>query len=286
VSPTSFMDAAQNTYESALDGCGDAIQDAFTTMFNLSATEAGRKNFTASFKLCGPLQSQSDALQVIQWVQDGFTGMAMLDYPFPSDYGISLPAWPVNTTCKTLVGEIKKGKPVVEAVALAIGTIFNNTGNHTCYNITTDIPDWGGCCGWDYLACTEVYLPEGTSKGSIWPYQPWNYTADNDACESFFNVGIRGDWPVIQWGNLYNLNAQDGSNIIFSNGLLDPWHTSGILTNKSDSLIAIVIAESAHHLDLWAPTPEDPIYVTEARHHEADIISGWLSDYWHALENQ
>jgi len=275
------MDAAEVTFDSAYPNCGKVIQEGFKVLQNWSQTPVGLNYLSESFKTCAPLTSKAEAEALINWVLDGLTGMAMLDYPYSTDYGISLPAWPVNTTCKIFVDDVKKGVPVGQAFADAIGTFYNNTKNNTCYNITTDIPDWGGCCGWDYLACTEVYLPAATRNDSIFPYQPWNFTNDNLTCEQQFNVGIRADWPVIQWGNLYEVNAQDGSNIIFSNGLLDPWHTSGVLENRSDTLIAIVIPEAGHHLDLWAPNKADPIYVTEARKREQTIIAGWLSDYWH-----
>ncbi len=86
--------------------------------------------------------------------------------------------------------------------------------------------------------------------------------------------------PKIQFGGF---DIGSGSNIIFSNGLLDPWHTSGITESLSDSLVAIVIPESAHHLDLRGPNPNDPSYVKEARAKEAQIIATWLEDYWKQL---
>ena len=55
------------------------------------------------------------------------------------------------------------------------------------------------------------------------------------------------------------------SNIIFSNGELDPWHAGGVLENVSDQSIAIFIKDSAHHLDLRLPNAADPQTLTDAR---------------------
>jgi hypothetical protein len=41
--------------------------------------------------------------------------------------------------------------------------------------------------------------------------------------------------------------------------------------------------QAAHHLDLWAPSPEDPVYVQRAREQEAMLIEKWLNEYWAKL---
>eukprot|EP01092_Planopodium_desertum_P015380 TRINITY_DN813_c0_g1_i1.p1 TRINITY_DN813_c0_g1~~TRINITY_DN813_c0_g1_i1.p1 ORF type:complete len:226 (+),score=16.61 TRINITY_DN813_c0_g1_i1:59-679(+) len=204
--------------------------------------------------------------------------MAMLDYPYPTDYGVIFPGWPVNNTCWALLNQTNN----VTGLAAGMQNFFNSSGNIDCLDIVEDVPDWGQCCGWDYLACTEVYFPSA-QRGMWWPSSVWNETVDSEACQQQFGVSLRPNWPIVHWGG-FNLGS--ASNIIFSNGLLDPWHTSGVLTNMSDSLIAVVIPASAHHLDLRAPNPADPVYLSGARATEDYYIGTWLVDYWNTLKTK
>lgn len=74
-------------------------------------------------------------------------------------------------------------------------------------------------------------------------------------------------------------NLQDTSNIVFSNGGLDPWHGGGVLTNISDSLVAVFIPNGAHHLDFMFSHPQDPEDVIAARKIEIKFISRWIQEY-------
>jgi len=44
--------------------------------------------------------------------------------------------------------------------------------------------------------------------------------------------------------------------------------------------MTFALTASAHHLDLWAPDPADPIYVVQAREQEDTIIGSWIAKFF------
>ena len=104
---------------------------------------------------------------------------------------------------------------------------------------------------------------------------PWIYSDYVTMCQETYGVTPRPAWTDISfWGH----QIKAASNIIFSNGKLDPWMPGGVTYNISDSVTAIVIEHGAHHLDLRTPDPSDPQSVIDARNQERAIITGWLNE--------
>ena len=66
---------------------------------------------------------------------------------------------------------------------------------------------------------------------------------------------------------------------IFSNGLLDPWAAGGVTQNITDNLVAVLIEDGAHHLDLRHKNPLDPPSVTQAREIEKFYIAKWIKEH-------
>ena len=110
----------------------------------------------------------------------------------------------------------------------------------------------------------------------FWP-QGWSLAGTARGCVEKWGVGPKQDglWATIAYGGR---RLRGASNIVWSNGGLDPWRGGGVTRNVSDSLVAIVIPEVGHHMDLMFSDPRDPPAVKAARELERAHMRRWVSE--------
>ena len=70
--------------------------------------------------------------------------------------------------------------------------------------------------------------------------QPFDAEATAQGCKDQWGVTPRQLWATAEWGGR---RISTASNIVFSNGLLDPWHGGGVLMDVSPTAVSIVIPE-------------------------------------------
>jgi lysosomal Pro-X carboxypeptidase len=110
---------------------------------------------------------------------------------------------------------------------------------------------------------------------------PWNFTRYARDCYEKYGVYSEYEKAVMMFGGR---DIKSASNIIFSNGLRDPWSAGGVLETLSPTLVAIQIPNACHHEDLRATGHNDPPELTAARKQEIEIIKGWIREYYDALQ--
>ncbi|VAI93025.1 unnamed protein product [Triticum turgidum subsp. durum] len=129
--------------------------------------------------------------------------------------------------------------------------------------------------------CTEMVMPMTGSNESMFPPASFSYENTSEDCLRYYGVRPRMHWITTEYGGhkIDKVLKRFGSNIIFSNGMRDPWSRGGVLKNISSSIIALVTEKGAHHLDFRFATKDDPDWVVEQRRQEVEIIHGWIDQY-------
>ncbi|XP_071821621.1 dipeptidyl peptidase 2-like [Apostichopus japonicus] len=136
----------------------------------------------------------------------------------------------------------------------------------------------GNSISWDYQACTEVVLPDGTDgiSPSMFPKLPLTPDMRKTYCEMKYNVTPRTDWLNI---NMWGDDLGSATNIVFTHGDLDPWRRGGVTNGDVGSVEYYLIKGGAHHLDLRGSHSGDPQSVIDVREKELETIKRWLTDY-------
>lgn len=209
----------------------------------------------------------------------------MVDYPYPTNFVEPLPAWPVTYACQQAktAFEAAEGDAYqsLYAIQAAGATFYNYAGQIPCLDVS--VQQGGGLDdnGWGVLACNEMVMPFASdAKTSMFPTASWDEPQNTAYC-----FGAYGEKPQYNWaldyfgGRVPKRDFAKASNIIFSNGELDPWQAGGITEKINDETIAIYIEHSAHHLDLRLPNEADPQTLTDARQTETEWIAKWIDQY-------
>lgn len=115
------MDTCQNTYALARSGCDTAIHNSLEALVQMGSTASGRQYISQAFGLCTDLANEEDVASLVGYVEGGLVDMAMLDYPYATDYGVNFPAWPVNTTCDAMFTHPADKKILNLATAIQVG---------------------------------------------------------------------------------------------------------------------------------------------------------------------
>uniref|UniRef100_A0A0N5AXL0 Lysosomal Pro-X carboxypeptidase n=1 Tax=Syphacia muris TaxID=451379 RepID=A0A0N5AXL0_9BILA len=92
-----------------------------------------------------------------------------------------------------------------------------------------------------------------------------------------YSAGLtRPNWVLTNYGQWY----PSASNIIFSNGYLDPWSGGGwsLVPKTTGTLVSIIIEDGAHHYDLRGSDPKDTEAVKDARRLETIYIKKWIKN--------
>ena len=169
------------------------------------------------------------------------------------------------------------------ALAESTNVYFNYTGQYPCTNLS----DWEGTgdldgYGWNILACNQLAMPIGYGKDSMFIEQAFDFDTYTTWCQTSFGLTPDYDWALRYFGG-FNIDKDflALTNIIMSNGELDPWRAGGLNKNVTvdGTGIALYIESGAHHLDLRPPNTADPATVTAARDLEMTNIKKWIADY-------
>ncbi|XP_065866384.1 uncharacterized protein [Euphorbia lathyris] len=265
-----YQVVVSNDFMNTSESCYNTIKQSWSEMDRIAAQPNGLLDLGNRFNVCSPLNSTKE---LKDYLAELYMGSAQYDNP---------PDYYVENLCKAIDGA-PPGTDVLGRIIWGLNaSIF---GDGRC-NYVSDDDTLYKMSAWELQTCTEMVLPIGVdNNNTMFDISPFDLNNFTKQCQQVFGVTPRPYWAPIEFGghNIKSALGNFASNIIFSNGLRDPWSAGGILEDISDSIVAIHTDQGAHCLDVLNPTPNDPAWLVEQREKEIKIIAAWLADYYAKL---
>ena len=273
-----------------LSGCSlGSLTASFEAIRQMAKTKDGRQFLNKNFRLApdSQVEEEGDGERLLGAIKDVMETMTMVDYPYPSNFLAPLPGWPVKEACRAFA-QAQGTEPSALASYQMLNLFYNFTGQ------TDSLCLWGDKCagpfsalgdpdGWPWQACTEMIMPM-CSRGpphdpfdSNCPYSPGGllaYCLGHFGPRGFKKQLFRPNWAITNYGDHF----PTASNLVFSNGWLDPWSGGGwrLTPGQEGSLVSLIVEDGAHHYDLRGKHPDDTAAVKEVRAIEKLHIERWI----------
>ncbi|XP_030451483.1 uncharacterized protein LOC115673448 [Syzygium oleosum] len=246
--------------------CLQTIRQSWDEIDRVASEPHGLTKLSKTFKTCSPLQSSSELKNHLVGI---YAGAAQYNDPFRR---------PVEAICNSIDGASPKNDILKKIFA---GLVASN-GNLTCYVNPPSPPPSQTDLGWHWQTCSEMVARYDIINNTMFQSFPFDLNEFVNDCKRRFGVAPRPHWATTYYGghDIKLVLHRFASNIIFSNGLQDPYSSGGVLKNISDTVIAVYTAKGSHCLDILATTEKDPIWLVKQRKNEVEIIRKWIATYY------
>jgi lysosomal Pro-X carboxypeptidase len=305
----SFFKIATDTYRRYDNNCPNLIRSGFEKLLNIrnskriSKNKSVLKSLNDIFKPCKKIENSYDVKKLEATIEDALITLAQYNYPYETNFIYPTLGDPVKVACEK-ISEIKNNTQLLNLdpifsssinfafskynqididttvkfkyLKVAIDVLFNYTNTQTCLDIGNDDSKISELNGWEYMACTEMIMPmEKNGITDMFNPEPWNLENYSKECKNKWKSDVRPDWIYDYYGGRNFLNeTKDYSNIIYINGIMDPWY-AGCPKKSNNNQVVILEADSAHHMDLRSPNEKDPESVTQVRQVIQALIEEW-----------
>lgn len=279
-----FMEIVTTDFRKSGPNCSECIRRSWDAINRLARTGPGLRWLSEALHLCTPLTNSQDVQHLKDWIAETWINLAMVDYPYESNFLQPLPAWPIKVVCQYFKNPDVSDAQLLQNIFQALNVYYNYSGQARCLNISETSTRSLGSLGWSYQACTEMVMPFCTNGvDDMFEPSSWDLQEFSDGCFRQWGVRPRPSWITTMYGGK---NISSHTNIIFSNGDLDPWSGGGVTKDITDTLVAIIIPDGAHHLDLRANNAFDPKTVLFARSLEVKYMKQWIIDFYASLRGE
>ncbi|XP_010031434.2 lysosomal Pro-X carboxypeptidase [Eucalyptus grandis] len=262
-----YYSVVAKSFLESSSSCHETIRRSWEEIDRVASEPRGLTKLSNTFKTCSPLQSSSELKKYLR-----FLYAQVVQYNDPSTQ-------PLKLMCDAVNG-VPPRKGLLQKIFAGLVAI---NGNLTCY---VNAPPSGTFAqtllGWSWQTCTEMVIPMGITRNTMFPPKPFNLNSFSNACKSVFGVPPRPHWVTTYFGghDIKLILHRFASNIIFSNGLQDPYSSGGVLKNISSTVVAIYTAKGSHTLDILGADKSDPDWLVEQRKTEVKIMKKWLAKYY------
>ncbi|KIH49754.1 hypothetical protein ANCDUO_20170, partial [Ancylostoma duodenale] len=140
-------------------GCNHkAVEKGWRALQNLAKTDDGRSYLNELFHLeeKSRLASQDDHKFLAAFIREVFESMAMVNYPYPTEFLAPLPGWPVKEACKFLKNVPQSDEEAAKQLYEVTNLYYNHTGTTKSFCANAD-------------RCAGAFAALGDPMG--WPWQ-------------------------------------------------------------------------------------------------------------------
>ncbi|KAJ9178018.1 hypothetical protein P3X46_009938 [Hevea brasiliensis] len=266
-----FYSIITKDFKETSESCYKTISESWAEIEKVASKPNGLSLLSQKFMTCNPLKKSSE---LKDYLDSLYTEAAQFDYP---------PTYRVSLVC----GGVNGAPEGTDILGRIFAGVVAYLGERSCYdlNLFNDLTDETSLA-WAWQTCSEIVIRIGHDRDSMFPAAPFNLDSYIKDCKSLFGVLPQPEWVTTYYGghDLKLILRRFASNIIFSNGLRDPYSSGGVLENISDSIVAISTTNGSHCLDLHQEKPSDPRWLVMQRKTEVEIIQGWISKYHDDLQ--